>query len=38
MAFGGAGISAHWWAPGNRAARPWRDTMVRVTGSVVAGM
>jgi len=34
---GGAGIAAHWSEPagGNP---PWRDTMVRVTGSVVAGL
>jgi cardiolipin synthase len=34
---GGAGIGAHWLDPGD-GSRPWRDTMVRVTGSVVAGM
>jgi cardiolipin synthase len=34
---GGAGISAHWDA-GHNGQAPWRDTMVRVTGSVVAGL
>lgn len=34
---GGAGIAAHWLGPRD-GSRPWRDTMVRVTGSVVAGM
>ena len=34
---GGAGIGSHWLDPPDR-SRPWRDTMVRVTGSVVAGM
>jgi cardiolipin synthase len=34
---GGAGIGAHWLDPPD-GARPWRDTMVRVSGSVVAGM
>ena len=34
---GGAGIGAHWLDPAD-GTRPWRDTMVRVTGSVVAGM
>ena len=36
MAFtGGAGIS-DWWAPGVRPQPPWRDTMVRMRGPVVA--
>ena len=34
---GGAGIGAHWLKPID-GSRPWRDTMVRVTGSIVAGM
>jgi len=34
---GGAGIGAHWLDPQD-GSRAWRDTMVRVTGSVVAGM
>jgi cardiolipin synthase len=34
---GGAGIGAHWLDPRD-GSRAWRDTMVRVTGSVVAGM
>ncbi len=33
---GGAGI-ADWWAPGD-GARPWRDTMARVEGPVVAAL
>jgi cardiolipin synthase len=32
---GGAGIS-DWWAAGDRGQPPWRDTMVRVEGPVVA--
>jgi cardiolipin synthase len=32
---GGAGIS-DWWAAGHRGQPPWRDTMVRVEGPVVA--
>jgi cardiolipin synthase len=32
---GGAGIS-DWWAADNRGRPPWRDTMVRVEGPVVA--
>ena len=34
---GGAGISAHWDC-GEAGEAPWRDTMLRVTGSVVAGL
>lgn len=34
---GGAGISAH-WSEGNGHRRPWRDTMVQVAGSAVAGL
>jgi cardiolipin synthase len=35
---GGAGI-ADWWAfPAGRRARPWRDTMVRIEGPVVAAL
>jgi len=34
---GGAGISAH-WDGGEAGEAPWRDTMVRVTGSVVAAL
>lgn len=34
---GGAGIGGHWSEP-EKGAPPWRDTMVRVTGSVVAGL
>lgn len=35
---GGAGISAHWLDGSKDAPLAWRDTMVRVTGSVVGGM
>lgn len=34
---GGAGISAHWTTP-QQGLPAWRDTVVRVTGSVVAGL
>ena len=34
---GGAGISGH-WDEGDNGNTPWRDTMVRVTGSVVRGV
>ena len=34
---GGAGIAAHWLG-GDRGARPWRDTMLRVRGGLVAGL
>ena len=34
---GGAGISAH-WSDCTSGDPPWRDTMVQVTGSVVAGL
>jgi cardiolipin synthase len=34
---GGAGI-ADWWAIGRKRARPWRDTMVRIEGPVVAAL
>ena len=34
---GGAGIGAH-WDGGQAGEAPWRDTMLRVTGSVVAGL
>jgi cardiolipin synthase len=34
---GGAGISAH-WDTGEAGEAPWRDTMLRVTGSVVAAL
>lgn len=34
---GGAGIASHWFA-GNRRQRPWRDTMLRVTGGIVSGL
>lgn len=36
---GGAGISAHWLGASRPGlALPWRDTMVRVTGGIVAGL
>jgi cardiolipin synthase len=35
---GGAGIGAHWLDDRGGASPPWRDTMVRVTGSVVGGL
>lgn len=35
---GGAGISAHWFNGSTGARPPWRDTMVRVTGTIVTGM
>lgn len=34
---GGAGVADH-WAKGRRGKRPWRDTMARVTGPVVASI
>ena len=34
---GGAGISRHWSEP-KRGEPPWRDSVVRVTGSVLAGL
>jgi len=34
---GGAGISRHWSEPAS-GEPPWRDTMVRVTGSIVNGL
>lgn len=34
---GGAGIASHWSEPVD-GKPPWRDTMMRVTGSVVAGV
>jgi cardiolipin synthase len=34
---GGAGI-ADWWAVGRRRQRPWRDTMARIEGPVVAAL
>jgi cardiolipin synthase A/B len=34
---GGAGI-ADWWAYPKRHARPWRDTMVRIEGPIVAAL
>ena len=35
---GGAGV-ADWWAePGDRRRRPWRDTMARIEGPVVAAI
>ena len=34
---GGAGIAAHWSEPA-QGLPPWRDTMVRVSGSAVAGL
>ena len=34
---GGAGIASHWFA-GNGRQRPWRDTMLRVTGGIVSGL
>jgi cardiolipin synthase A/B len=34
---GGAGI-ADWWAYPGRHSRPWRDTMVRIEGPVVAAL
>jgi cardiolipin synthase len=33
---GGAGIASHWLGPS--AGRPWRDTMLRVRGGLVAGL
>lgn len=35
---GGAGIGAHWINDRSGASPPWRDTMVRVTGSIVGGL
>lgn len=38
MAFvGGAGI-ADWWACGTNGTRPWRDTMARIEGPIVAAL
>jgi len=34
---GGAGIASH-WLPTKQGDVPWRDTMLRVSGSVVAGL
>jgi cardiolipin synthase len=34
---GGAGI-ADWWAIGRRRSQPWRDTMARIEGPVVAAL
>ena len=34
---GGAGIASHWLG-GDQGATPWRDTMLRVTGGIVAGL
>jgi cardiolipin synthase len=34
---GGAGIG-DWWTTGSRFSPPWRDTVVRVTGDLVAGL
>ena len=34
---GGAGI-ADWWAHGRRKRRPWRDTMARIEGPIVAAL
>lgn len=34
---GGAGI-ADWWSVGRKGSRPWRDTMARVEGPVVAAL
>jgi cardiolipin synthase len=34
---GGAGI-ADWWATGRKRQRPWRDTMARIEGPVVAAL
>jgi cardiolipin synthase len=34
---GGAGI-ADWWAYPERQSRPWRDTMVRIEGPIVAAL
>jgi len=34
---GGAGI-ADWWAIGRKRQRPWRDTMARIEGPVVAAL
>jgi cardiolipin synthase len=33
---GGAGIASHWLEPAK--GRPWRDTMLRVTGELVCGL
>jgi cardiolipin synthase len=33
---GGAGIASHWLEPAK--GRPWRDTMLRVTGDLVCGL
>ena len=33
---GGAGISSHWLGPAHE--RPWRDSMLRVTGNLVCGL
>jgi len=33
---GGAGIAAHWLGPAR--GRPWRDTMLRITGALVCGL
>src|SRR5262249_54464340 len=34
---GGAGV-ADWWAHGRRRKRPWRDTMIRIEGPIVAAL
>ena len=34
---GGAGIASHWLG-GDQGATPWRDTVLRVTGGIVAGL
>ena len=34
---GGAGIASHWLEP-KRSERPWRDTMLRVSGNLVVGL
>jgi len=33
---GGAGISSHWLGPPHE--RPWRDSMLRITGNLVCGL
>jgi cardiolipin synthase len=35
---GGAGVADWWMYPGRRRTRPWRDTMARVDGPVVAAL
>jgi len=34
---GGAGIASHWFGP-KQGEKPWRDTMLRITGNLVGGL